>query len=37
MDDWDSVTRIGSSVRSGGGGPREKVAKTQAEINAARR
>jgi len=36
-DDWESVTKIGSSARSGGGGPREKVIRTQSEINAARR
>lgn len=36
-EDWDSVTVIGSKARVGGGGPRERVARTQAEINAARR
>lgn len=35
-DDWDSVTYIGAGVR-GNSGPREKVARTQSEINAARR
>lgn len=38
MSDWDSVTVIGSKARLGnGGGPRANVAKTQAQINAARR
>ncbi|QWW22224.1 hypothetical protein CA7LBN_000970 [Candidozyma auris] len=37
MSDWDNVTIIGQKARVGGGGPREKVARTQAEINAARR
>ncbi|KAK6332551.1 multiprotein-bridging factor 1 [Orbilia blumenaviensis] len=37
MSDWDTATvRIGIGSRSGGG-PREKVARTQSEINAARR
>ena len=36
-DDWDSVTIIGSKARVGGGGPREHVAKTQSQLNAARR
>ncbi|KAF3933167.1 hypothetical protein ABW19_dt0208390 [Dactylella cylindrospora] len=35
--EWDAVTKIGSSVRSGGNGPKEKVVRTQSEINAARR
>ncbi|RKP31955.1 MBF1-domain-containing protein [Metschnikowia bicuspidata] len=35
MSDWDSVTIIGQKARVGGGGPREKVARTQAELNAA--
>ena len=34
-DDWDSVTRIGKGVR--GGNQRPTVARTQAEVNAARR
>lgn len=37
MSDWDSVTIIGQKARIGGGGPRQNVAKTQAELNAARR
>lgn len=37
MSDWDSVTIIGQNARIGGGGPRQNVAKTQAELNAARR
>lgn len=37
MSDWDSVTVIGLRARVGGGGPREKVARTAGEINAARR
>lgn len=37
MSDWDSVTIIGSKARVGGSGPRETVAKTQAQLNAARR
>jgi len=34
-EDWDSVTKIGKNVR--GSGARPTVARTQAEINAARR
>jgi len=37
MEDWESVTKIGSSSRTGSGGPKEKVARTNSEINAARR
>ncbi|CUM51914.1 unnamed protein product [Debaryomyces tyrocola] len=37
MSDWDSVTIIGQKARIGGGGPRQNVAKTQGELNAARR
>lgn len=37
MSDWDSVTVIGQKARVGGGGPRETVARTQAQVNAARR
>ncbi|CCH41208.1 putative multi-protein-binding factor 1 [Wickerhamomyces ciferrii] len=38
MSDWDTKTTIiGSKARIGGGGPRANVARTQAEINAARR
>lgn len=37
MSDWDSVTIIGSKARVGGGGPRQTVAKTAGQLNAARR
>ncbi|KAH3677092.1 hypothetical protein WICMUC_001847 [Wickerhamomyces mucosus] len=37
MSDWDNVTIIGSKARVGGGGPRANVAKSQSQINAARR
>lgn len=37
MSDWDNVTIIGSKARVGGGGPRAQVARTQGQINAARR
>lgn len=37
MSDWDTVTIIGLKARIGGGGPREKVAKTSAQLNEARR
>ncbi|KAH3673251.1 hypothetical protein WICPIJ_009870 [Wickerhamomyces pijperi] len=37
MSDWDNVTVIGSKARVGGGGPRAQVARTQGQINAARR
>lgn len=36
-DDWNSVTIIGRNARVGGGGPRQNVARTQAQINEARR
>ncbi|AGO10976.1 AaceriAFR526Cp [[Ashbya] aceris (nom. inval.)] len=35
--DWDTNTVIGQRVRTGGGGPRQQVARTQGQINAARR
>ena len=35
MSDWENVTIIGQKARVGGGGPREKVARSQAELNAA--
>ncbi|ANB13389.1 Mbf1p [Sugiyamaella lignohabitans] len=34
---WDDVTVVGSKARVGGGGPRATVARSQAEINAAKR
>lgn len=37
MSDWDSVTIIGQKARIGGGGPRQNVARTAGELNAARR
>lgn len=37
MSDWDSVTIIGSKARVGGGGPRQNVTRSAAELNAARR
>lgn len=35
--DWESQTVVGSRARVGNGGPRATVARSQAEINAARR
>lgn len=37
MSDWDSNTIIGQRVRAGGSGPRQTVARTSGQINAARR
>lgn len=36
-DEWDAVTKIGKNVRAGGGAARATVARSQSEINAARR
>jgi putative transcription factor len=37
-DDWDTVTKIGSKVRPGGGSAaKEKVIRSEAQLNAARR
>jgi len=37
-EDWDTVTKIGSKVRTGGaGGPKEKVIKGESALNSARR
>lgn len=35
--DWDSVTVIGQKARFGGSGPRQTIARSQGEVNAARR
>ncbi|CCE90469.1 multiprotein-bridging factor 1 TDEL_0B03400 [Torulaspora delbrueckii] len=37
MSDWDTNTVIGQRARAGGSGPRANVARTQGQINAARR
>ncbi|ODV77883.1 MBF1-domain-containing protein [Suhomyces tanzawaensis NRRL Y-17324] len=37
MSDWDNVTIIGQKARVGGGGPRQQVARTAGQLNAARR
>lgn len=37
MSDWDSTTIIGRRAHTGGSGPRANVARTQGQINSARR
>ncbi|KAL6942206.1 multiprotein-bridging factor 1 [Hanseniaspora vineae] len=37
MSDWDTPTIIGRKARAGGSGPRSTVARTQGQVNAARR
>jgi putative transcription factor len=36
-DDWDTVTKIGKNVRSGGGADREKVLRDPKAVAAAKR
>ncbi|KAH3669066.1 hypothetical protein OGAPHI_001662 [Ogataea philodendri] len=37
MSDWDSVTIIGKKARVGGSGPKERVVRSESQLNAARR
>ncbi|KAG7882178.1 hypothetical protein KL905_000328 [Ogataea polymorpha] len=37
MSDWDSVTVIGRKARIGGSGPKERVVRSESQLNAARR
>jgi putative transcription factor len=36
-EEWDNVTRIGSKVRAGAAGPKEKVIRGESALNAAKR
>jgi len=36
-EDWEAVTKIGSKVRAGAAGPKEKVIRGESALNAARR